>query len=79
MTLGEVLFSRFRWYRRWRGGHWEKWWIMPPVASTMWLQGEHGTRPLGGGILDECEDYVPPHALPGAGPYRSSHPIGGAK
>jgi hypothetical protein len=22
----DLLFSRYRWYRRWRGGVWELWW-----------------------------------------------------
>lgn len=52
--------SRFRWYRRWRGGRWQRWWIDTPVASDMWFHnpdwGRDDRPGLGRGIPDE-EDY----------------------
>lgn len=30
------LGQRFRWYRRWHGGRWERWWI-DICASAIWL------------------------------------------
>lgn len=54
--LIEHLFARFRWYRRWRGGHWEQRWIGPPVASTVWMQNRHD-NPVWFSMLDACEDH----------------------
>jgi hypothetical protein len=25
-----------RWYRRWRGGHWELWWVDDPIGAQVW-------------------------------------------
>jgi hypothetical protein len=77
LTIALAIFdstaSRWRWYRRWQGGHWERWFIGPPVASTMWLQNVHGERPGLGVICDECEDWTPRKALPSSGsPYRDN-------
>ena len=30
--------SRFRWYRRRRGGRWERWFIDTPVGSWLWFR-----------------------------------------
>ncbi len=58
MWFFDWLFDRFRWYRRARGGHWEQWWIMPPVAATLWLRKPHDEEPpFGAKILDACEDH----------------------
>lgn len=27
---------KFRFYRRWWGGHWELWWVDFPVCSEIW-------------------------------------------
>lgn len=46
----EWLFSRFRWYRRWCGGHWEQW-FNEVTRSYMWDQFDRCSRP---------DDYRPP-------------------
>jgi hypothetical protein len=48
--------SYIRWYRRRCGGHWEKRWIGPPVASVVWMRNEHG-NPVYFSMLEACEDY----------------------
>ena len=30
------FLSEYRWFRKWHGGHWERWWI-PMCASAIWL------------------------------------------
>lgn len=70
-AIVESWASRWRWYRRWCGGHWERWWIDMPVASSMWLQNAHGERPGLGVIREACEDWTPRVTLPSTGsPYR---------
>lgn len=32
--------SHWRWYRRWRGGHWERCWV-DPCGGYMWMQLDH--------------------------------------
>lgn len=32
-----AFLSNYRWFRKLRGGHWEKWWIDMPVFSDTWL------------------------------------------
>ena len=32
--------SHWRWYRRWRGGHWERCWV-EPCWGYMWMQLDH--------------------------------------
>ena len=61
------LLSGFRWYRRLRGGHWERWWVDPPVACDLWLQNPHGHRPGMCHGTPVCEEYGPTVA---AHPYR---------
>lgn len=41
--IGHVL-SDYRWFRRWVGGHWERWWI-DYVHSDIWHHRPHGGRP----------------------------------
>ncbi len=60
--LPEWLFSRFRWYRRRRGGHWERWWvdmvysdIWHPVPECSLITGERPTSLCRG--TPACEDY----------------------
>lgn len=73
LALVDHTASKWRWYRRWCGGHWERWFIDVPVASTMWLQNVHGERPGLGVVCDECEDWTPRKALPSTGsPYRDA-------
>lgn len=51
------LFSRFRWYRRMCGGHWECWHI-EQVWAQIWMQREeHGVRPPLGHGNPICEDW----------------------
>lgn len=58
--LGNVCNQR--WYRRWQGGHWERWYIDAPVASDLWLDylactRQTGGRPPGGRGTPTCEDW----------------------
>lgn len=68
MSPLDALFAGFRWYRRLRGGHWERWWVDPPVASDVWIQNPHGRRPGLCYGTPICEDYTTPRL--GAHPYR---------
>ena len=56
------LLSRFRWYRRLVGGHWELWWV-EIVHCTVWhetgecyLKTRRRPTPLCSG-LPLCEDH----------------------
>jgi hypothetical protein len=53
LSLLDWLFSRFRWYRRLCGGHWEWWWVGYPICQAVWLQVERCTL-LGGGRHPLC-------------------------
>lgn len=67
------LLERCRWYRRWRGGLWQKWLIRPPVCASFWFQIRDGEdTPWGALMLDAEEDYRALPVLPCAGPYRSA-------
>ena len=33
----ENILSNFRWYRRLRGGRWEKWYVGYPVCASLWF------------------------------------------
>lgn len=49
--------SRFKWWRRWRGGRWERWFIDTPVGSWLWFRNPRwpaaDPRPgLGRGLPD---------------------------
>lgn len=57
MERFDWLLSNYRWWRKWRGGHWEYWWIDAPVASSMWLLNTHGTRPGLGRGAPICEEW----------------------
>lgn len=57
----DYLFDRFRWYRRFCGGHWERWYI-EAVHGYVWI---HRTgcyrqidRPPAARGTPECEDHV---------------------
>jgi len=36
-----------RWFRRWVGGHWERWWIDSPFAFTGWFDMPYGCSKKG--------------------------------
>jgi hypothetical protein len=41
-----VWLSKYRWYRRWYGGRWEKWCTDHPVCSDIWYNDcVEGERP----------------------------------
>lgn len=52
----DILFSRFRWWRKLVGGHWERWWI-EGVMSEVWMRREHGGRPAGAYGSPVCEEW----------------------
>lgn len=54
--LGDWLL-RYRWFRRWVGGHFERWWLDVPVTAELWLRRAHGTRPPLGRGTPVCEDW----------------------
>ena len=56
-----VFFEKFRWYRAWQGGHWERWYIefthsdhwFTPHACVFFT----GHRPFGGRGRPTCEHH----------------------
>jgi hypothetical protein len=54
---------KFKCYRKWKGGHWEKWIIDFPFCSNIWLQVDRCIkkpgveRPPLGRSIPTCEDY----------------------
>lgn len=57
------LFDRFKWYRSWRGGHWECWWN-DVTHSYMWDRFSECYKARGGSDYPPCcfgtpicEDY----------------------
>ena len=45
MDLRKILrlyFSGFKWFRKWHGGHWERWYIALPINSFCWIFQEEG-------------------------------------
>lgn len=46
MKFIEVLFDRFLWYRKWKGGKWECW-DCDMIYSMVWYQVEEFTE-IGG-------------------------------
>lgn len=58
-----LALYKFRFYRKWWGGHWELWWIDVPVCSEIWhdvdkcsLETKERPNVLMRGT-PECEDY----------------------
>lgn len=39
-----LVLADFRWYRKWRGGRWERWWI-DDVHCFAWFQNDGPERP----------------------------------
>lgn len=42
-----ALLSSFRWYRRWHGGVWERWWVDGGVNSCVWHELPTTSKELG--------------------------------
>lgn len=41
------LLTRFRWYRRWKGGRWEQWYVDFPVCGVARFHNPpQGRRPM---------------------------------
>ena len=57
--------DQFRFYRRWCGGHWERWYLDIPVGGHYWfreaycgrMQGSPSSRPGLGRGTPRCEDW----------------------
>jgi hypothetical protein len=57
-TWLDVFFSNRRWYRRWRGGYWARWYIDSPVCCLCWFNDlAPGQRPGLGRGTPTVEDY----------------------
>lgn len=57
----DAFLSGFRWYRRWRGGHFECWWV-EPCHGFVWLREPRcneaaGTRPPACFGTPTCEEW----------------------
>jgi hypothetical protein len=66
----DYLFDRFRWYRRWIGGRWERWYLDYPVHGEMWERRnseESGPPPLarGGAVVEDYSVLLVPCPAPG--------------
>jgi hypothetical protein len=62
MLFLDMMFSRFRWYRWLRGGHWEHWRTILFIGDDLqgWNREEHCRVHKGKDIFTsvfECEDY----------------------
>lgn len=51
----DFLLSNRQWWRRWRGGHWERWEIGD--YWTLWLPNPHGEIPGWARRRLCCEDW----------------------
>lgn len=54
--------SNWQWYRRLRGGHWERWYVNLPVGTTVWIRRDRcyrktGTRPGLCEGIPRCEGW----------------------
>jgi hypothetical protein len=56
------LFSGFRWYRKLKGGEWQKWWIKDPVGTDIWFHNLNGTKPALAVLLLATENYNPKYS-----------------
>ncbi len=73
-------FGRWRWFRRWVGGRWERWLIDVPVCSAIWFfQDDLKTHPppLGRGtpLIEHHRPLLPPAraTYPGCGGLVQEH------
>lgn len=56
----QMWLDNRQWYRRWRGGHWERWWIDMPVGADVWIHDNfvrYGSRPGLGRGTPTVEDW----------------------
>lgn len=57
----DAMFASLQCWRRVRGGHWELWLILYPIADIVWVQLPHDMRPDGvpglGVRCYDCEDW----------------------
>lgn len=53
----EHLLAPYPWGRKLLGGHWERWFIEPPICSDIWVRNAHGTRPIGARGTPTCEQW----------------------
>lgn len=59
-TFGWWL-SDYRWFRKWQGGHWERWFV-DCVYASVWFRMEHCSKPFAPHSLCRwatcpCEDW----------------------
>lgn len=71
--IWDYLFSRFAWYRRRCGGHWERW-FNGLTGTLVWFQTDGcnkatGYRPPCCFGRSACEDYRPTAAEVAAAPH----------
>lgn len=54
------FLSNYQSYRKWIGGHWERFWIGSPVCGYLWVSCEHDSG-FDGVFCHRisCEDYHP--------------------
>lgn len=62
LQVAEALLSGKQWFRRWRGGHWERWYFGDPANCWHWIPyicctRETGGHPPLGRKCDQCENY----------------------
>lgn len=38
------FLCNYRWFRKWHGGKWERWWVDSPVNSFVWHDVEEFTH-----------------------------------
>lgn len=56
----DQAFGRWRCWRRFRGGHWERWTLDEPMLAMRWLRLDECPLPGFGGLFWRChqrEDY----------------------
>lgn len=57
----DATFSEYHWYRRLRGGHWERWYFRAPINAFVWVPvvggcwRDTGKRPANASGFPVCE------------------------
>ena len=56
------ILAKYKWYRKYKKGHWEEWWFRDPAFCFYWIKvdkcsKETHYKPSLGEFFLKCEDY----------------------